>query len=60
MRKVDPQIQKIIVSYQFKSINSNSSKPTYVKHGGQIYLFNILGIERPVKLFKRLWELEGA
>ena len=29
-------------------------------HGGQIYLFNILGIERPVKIFKRLWELEGA
>ena len=27
VRKVDPQIQKIIVSYQFKSINSNSSKP---------------------------------
>ena len=38
-------------------INQFKQLKTYVKSWGS---FNILGIERPVKLFKRLWELEGA
>ena len=59
VRKVDPQIQKIIVSYQF-TINQFKQLKTYVKSWGSNISFDILGIERPVKLVKRLRELEGA